>query len=99
MLATLTNRRSIKGALYDTYLRLQGRARVRRYYEMNLEEGLSEIRGAGFEIGPAWGYNWNLLPRNTNSRLVELCSATERVLKLEHLPSLSPLVFVIVRKP
>jgi len=99
MLATLTNRRSIKGALYEAYLRKQRRERIRRYYEMNLEQGLTEIRKAGFEIGPAWGYNWNILPRNTNSRLVELCSSVERLFKLENIPSLSPLVFVVVRKP
>lgn len=92
---TYTNRRSIKGLVYGTYLRLAGRTRIRRYYEQTLEEGVGEMLAGGFTVRARHGYNWNLLPRDSDSVLVDVCAGVEKLLHLEALPGLSPLVFVV----
>lgn len=98
LLFTLTNRRSIKGAVYDLYLRMTGRKRMRRYYEMNYEEGLAEMNVANFSILGSRGYNWNLLPRDADNILVDIFAWAEKALGFRNCPSLSPLVFVVARK-
>lgn len=99
LMMTYTNKRSIKGLVYGGYLRLMGRARVRRYYEQTLDEGVAEMISGGFAVQGRHGYNWNLLPRDADSVLVDVCAGFEKLLHLEALPGLSPLVFVVGEKP
>jgi SAM-dependent methyltransferase len=98
LLVTLTNKHSVKGIIYGLYLRLVGRRRVRRYYEMGYAAAMAEVAAVGFEIVNAWGYNWNLLPRDADSMLVPLFAFVERIFGLKRYPALAPLVFVVARK-
>jgi SAM-dependent methyltransferase len=98
LMATLTNKLSIKGAIYGLYLFLARRRRMRRYYEMTYRGGIGEMAEAGFKIRSARGYNWNLLPRDSDSILVDAFAVMEKVLRADKLPSLSPLVFITATK-
>jgi len=99
LMMTYTNKRSIKGLVYGAYLRLAGRARIRRYYEQTLAEGVAEMLAGGFAVKGRHGYNWNLLPRDADNVLVDVCAGVEKLLHLEALPQWSPLVFVVGEKP
>ena len=99
LMMTYTNRRSIKGLVYGSYLRLAGRQRIRRYYEQNLDESIAELVAGGFAVLARHGYNWNLLPRDADNVLVDICVGLEKLCGLQFLPNLSPLVFVAAQKP
>ena len=99
LMMTYTNRRSIKGLVYGSYLRLIGRQRIRRYYQQSLAESVAELIAGGFSLVARHGYNWNLLPRDADNGLVDIYAAVEKLCGLESLPNWSPLVFVVAEKP
>ena len=99
LMMTYTNRRSIKGLVYGTYLRAVGRPRIRQYYQYSLDQSVAELRAAGFTVLGQHGYNWNVLPRDADNVLVDVCAGIEKLCGLEHLPRWSPLVFVVGEKP
>lgn len=99
LMMTYTNKRSIKGLVYASYLRAVGRPRIRQYYQHTLDASLARMRAGGFTVLGQHGYNWNLLPRDADNLLVDVCAGLEKALGLERLPAWSPLVFVVGEKP
>ncbi len=98
LLVALTNKHSLKGIIYETYLRWAGRKRIRHYYELDYKYGVAEVRTAGFKIIHTWGYNWNVLPRDADTILVDVFAEFERFFCLKNWPALSPSVFVVAKK-
>lgn len=96
---TMTNKRSIKGVVYNQYLAWNKRSRSARFYEQPLSACLDELRKESFSVEQIWGYNWNLLARNCDSSFrVGLFAFVEEKLHLEKIPNLSPTAFVVARK-
>jgi len=98
MVISVGNRRSIKGMLYGRYLRLKGRKRELHYYERSFSEICRLFERCGFNVEVAYGYNWNVLPRDSDSRLISVFAWLEKRLGLTRLTSLSPWVICILRK-
>jgi len=100
MIVQVSNRRSIKGILYRTYLKLKRRTRTAWYYLKTYGEQARLIRETGFEILGTLGYNWNVLQRQTRSRvIVHVYRFVETACLLSRLPWLSPSILIAARKP
>lgn len=98
-LVTMTNKRSIKGLIYNLYLAWNRRSRSARFYEQPLTSCLDELKEQPFTVEQIWGYNWNLLARDCDSSFKVGCfAAMEKTLRLEKIPNLSPVAFVVARK-
>jgi ubiquinone/menaquinone biosynthesis C-methylase UbiE len=96
----MSNKRSMKGLVYELYLKMKKRQRMAgdlENYRRDYKEQAMELGHSGFRIVDAKGYNWNLIPRNSDSKLLPLWEALEAMLGLENLPMLSPLVLATVR--
>jgi SAM-dependent methyltransferase len=97
----MSNKRSIKGLVYELYLKIKKRDRTAgdlENYRRDYKQQAGEIKRAGFRIIDAKGYNWNLIPRNSDSRLIRLWESLEVILRLQKLPALSPLVLTTAIK-
>jgi ubiquinone/menaquinone biosynthesis C-methylase UbiE len=100
-LIQFSNKRSVKGLVYELYLKVKKRKRTwddLENYRRDFDQQAAELKDAGFRIINARGYNWNLIPRNSNSRLIDFWRSIESLSRFELLPSLSPLVLVTAIK-
>jgi ubiquinone/menaquinone biosynthesis C-methylase UbiE len=100
-LIQFSNKKSVKGLVYEFYLRIKKRERTwddLENYRRGFDQQAAELKDAGFRIINARGYNWNLIPRNSNSRLIDFWKSIESLSRFELLPSLSPLVLVAAMK-
>jgi len=67
-------------------------------YGITYWEFKEKLKGAGLIIEKAIGYNWAPVSRMSNCKLIPFFFALEELLRLKHLPSISPWVFIIARK-
>ena len=65
-----SNRKSIKGLLYELYLKANNRDRTEEElgnYLRDYHEQAAELERSGFKIIDTEGYNWNILKRNSDN--------------------------------
>ena len=97
---TMTNKASLKGLVYELYLRCVGRSRSAHFYEHNLGYFLDAVQGCGLSVASAFGYGFNMLPRQCDARwLVNAFSNLEDLLRLGKIPSICPYACVLLKKP
>lgn len=70
----------------------------RTFYRYSFEEIRSYLEEEGFKIEKCVGYNWIPFKRNSNSVLIGVFEFLETVLRLNHLPAISPAVFFVAKK-
>ena len=70
----------------------------RTFYRYSFEEIRSYLEEEGFKIEKCVGYNWIPVKRNSNSVLIGVFEFLEKILRLNHLPRISPWVFFIAKK-
>lgn len=70
----------------------------RTFYRYSFEEIRSYLEEEGFEMMKCVGYNWIPFNRDSYSILISFFEFLESLLRLHHLPSISPAVFIITKK-
>jgi len=100
LMLSWTNKRSIKGWLYDAYSKWKGSSSIDRvrFYETAHRDNLALLLEANFTILEAIGYSWMLLPRIHNSGLVGFFIAIERTLRLNQWLAASPSIISVAQK-
>jgi ubiquinone/menaquinone biosynthesis C-methylase UbiE len=95
-----TNRRSLKGLMYETYSYFKGSRRedMHKFYHFSHQETTSLMQSHGLYLVEAVGYSWVILPRGHNSPLVDLFVGLERGLGLTRLVNWSPNIMCAVQK-
>lgn len=87
---------SWKGALHRARCRALGRP---QWYCRSYSSWRAQMRKAGFEFYQEIGYSWMPFGRGSNSALIPAATTLEKRLGLRSLPTLSPWVTFVVRKP
>lgn len=96
---TMTNKASLKGLIYETYLRCIGRPRSAHFYEHKLGYFLDAVRDCGLSVTSLFGYGFNILPRQCDVHwLVDAFSNLEDLLRLGKMPSICPYACVLMKK-
>lgn len=96
---TMTNKASLKGLVYELYLRSIGRPRSAHFYEHKLGYFLDAVRSCGLCVASLSGYGFNVLPRQCDSPwLVNAFSSLEDLLRLGKMPSICPYACVLLKK-
>ena len=70
----------------------------RTFYRYSFEAIRAYLGEEGFKIEKCVGYNWIPFKRNSNSILIGVFEFLEKILRLTHLPRISPWVFFIAKK-
>ena len=70
----------------------------RTFYRYSFGEIRSYLEKEGFDVRKCRGYNWIPFKRNSNSVLIGVFEFLEKILRLNHLPRISPWVFFIAKK-
>lgn len=98
-LVTMTNKASMKGLLYESYLRCIGRPRSAHFYEHKLSYFLEALEACGLTVLSLYGYGFNILPRQCNVRwLVNAFSNLEDWLRLGEKPSICSYACALLKK-
>lgn len=95
-----TNRRSLKGLMYETYSYFKGSRRedMHKFYHFSHQENRALMESHGLKLVEAVGYSWVILPRGHNSPLVDAFVGLENGLGLNRMVDLSPNVMCAVQK-
>ncbi len=98
---SILNGNSYKGFLRKWQLTrevVKGKYWKKKEYQKTLSEIQCNIKGAGFSLMKAKGYNWIPFTRSSNQWTIPLFAFLERIMGLNLLTSLSPWVILVAKK-